>query len=262
MTHQLALDFFVSAKAKPAKLEIVKHAPVVRDRRRTFLVTPRTGREILIRRGSATKPGSEEPKYEIPEPTYQPCPVSEHPIETIRLVTRKAEELYGLTHDWASFRDGLNLIEATLSRFQPGGEERYMENVKRLGSKGATKASEIFAILLNHFTYQQQFGDVLGPVYQNLASMGARSILGQYFTPWSVAVAMAQMTLIDLEKREAEEKRPITVCDPCCGSGVMLLAAKAVIASRRGREALKEFAFYGQDIDPICVAMCRIQMRL
>jgi hypothetical protein len=53
---------------------------------------------------------------------------------------------------------------------------------------------------------------------------------------------------------------PITVCDSCCGSGVMLIAA----ASQFPRWALDWglVRFYGQDIDQKCVKMAKINCML
>lgn len=53
---------------------------------------------------------------------------------------------------------------------------------------------------------------------------------------------------------------PLTVCDPCCGSGVMLLAA----ASECPRWALDWglVRFYGMDIDQTCVSMARVNCML
>lgn len=51
---------------------------------------------------------------------------------------------------------------------------------------------------------------------------------------------------------------PITVCDPCCGSGVMLLATSLqypVFANRLGL-----VQYYGQDIDQICINMAHLNM--
>jgi hypothetical protein len=58
----------------------------------------------------------------------------------------------------------------------------------------------------------------------------------------------------------AAEVDPITVCDPCCGSGVMLLAA----ASQIPRWALDWglVQFYGADIDWTCVMMAQINCML
>ena len=53
---------------------------------------------------------------------------------------------------------------------------------------------------------------------------------------------------------------PFTICDPACGSGIMLLAAARSIP--RGLIDLGMIQFYGIDIDPICVEMARLNMRL
>ncbi len=256
---QLAFDFCF------AKNE-VERAPLperTRKHPRVSLVRPRNGREVLVGRAGRNRKGKQEGAKIVPfaKPADRPGPLSEYPADIVKLMTRKAEELYEVTHSWTCFPDAVALMEATLARFNPGGEERYLEIAKRLGTKGATKAAEMFAILLGHFSYEGEFGDVLGPVYQNLASMGAKSIMGQFFTPWPVAVMMAGMTMGDLKDHETR-KKPITISDPACGSGVMLLAAKAVVAAERGRQALRDYAFYGQDIDRVCVNMCRVQMKL
>lgn len=53
---------------------------------------------------------------------------------------------------------------------------------------------------------------------------------------------------------------PIRICDPCVGSGVMLLAAAKSIP--RYAIDLGLVQFYGVDISPLCVEMCRLNMRL
>jgi hypothetical protein len=57
-----------------------------------------------------------------------------------------------------------------------------------------------------------------------------------------------------------DKAEPFTVADICCGSGVMLLAA----AKQFPRWAIDSglVQFYGVDIDPLCVEMCRLNMRL
>lgn len=54
--------------------------------------------------------------------------------------------------------------------------------------------------------------------------------------------------------------KPVTVCDPCVGSGVMLLAASACFP--RWMIELGLVQFYGQDIDAGCVKMCQINVML
>jgi len=54
--------------------------------------------------------------------------------------------------------------------------------------------------------------------------------------------------------------QPISICDPCCGSGVMFLAAASAIPEWITSLGLVQF--FGCDIDQGCVLMARIQCRL
>jgi hypothetical protein len=54
--------------------------------------------------------------------------------------------------------------------------------------------------------------------------------------------------------------QPVTVQEPCVGSGVMLLALASVVPQWANRYGLIQY--YGQDIDETCVRMANIQMML
>ena len=140
--------------------------------------------------------------------------------------------------------------------------------------------------------------DILGDVYMQLNASSNHS--GQYFTPWSVARMMAAMQTEGIDAacraRIAEaidagpwgvmglangesitqagkedimlialadayaHLRPITVCDPACGSGVTLLAFAA--ACPRWALDYNVVRFFGQDVDRTCVKMARANMML
>lgn len=84
--------------------------------------------------------------------------------------------------------------------------------------------------------------DPLGEYYEALASSYKKSALGQFFTPIHLVNLMTGLVLPDEDDREK-----VTISDPCCGSGRMLLSA---YCHREG----KIFAV-AQDIDPICAKM-------
>jgi type I restriction-modification system DNA methylase subunit len=104
--------------------------------------------------------------------------------------------------------------------------------------------------------------DVLGQVYMTFAYPNPGS--GQFFTPWDVARMMAEMNaadaVVEIRRRvdSGQPFEPVSILDPCCGSGTMLLA----FASCVPRELLQYVSFFGQDIDMTCVRMARINCRL
>lgn len=69
---------------------------------------------------------------------------------------------------------------------------------------------------------------------------------GFYPTPHQVVECMVQMSMHDAGQ-EGKESRTITISDPCVGSGRMLLHSSNY-----------SMCLSGQDIDPLAVAMCKI----
>lgn len=177
------------------------------------------------------------------------------PPETIKEIVKDYERLYSLTHNWHIFETTLEIFLALLNNYK--GDQDYLKAIKGLNREALDIIGRVFARLLGHFSFDQKFYDILGSVYTEIAQRGAKKWLAQHFTPWHIARLMVMTTLEFKEK-----KNIITVCDPCCGSGIMLLATKSIIAEAQGRKALRKYRFYGQDIDPICVEMCKIQMLL
>jgi N-6 DNA Methylase len=88
--------------------------------------------------------------------------------------------------------------------------------------------------------------DYLG---QHVATSKARgwNPTGFYPTPHPVVELMVRMAMHDTRTGEGSDPRTMSVADPCMGSGRMLLHASNLSLS-----------LHGQDIDPLAVAMCKI----
>lgn len=145
-----------------------------------------------------------------------------------------------------------------------------------------------------------EYWDVIGDVYMQWGI--PNKFTGQFFTPYHIAEAMADITMgqvipdLHARIREAINKDvyaqaavlaglafrqpqeiadwfltrvlpaaaphvdPITVHDPACGSGVMLLAAAAQVP--RWALDYNLVRFYGMDIDLTCVRMAQVNCML
>jgi type I restriction-modification system DNA methylase subunit len=105
----------------------------------------------------------------------------------------------------------------------------------------------------------EDFQDILGPAYEALGHKNR--YMGQYFTPWPLAKMMAQMLVSETDWTDTGRytaQRPCTVLEPCVGAGVMLLAMADSIPINALLEG--RVAFYGMDLDPLCVKMARLNL--
>lgn len=102
----------------------------------------------------------------------------------------------------------------------------------------------------------EPFEDILGPVYMELASHGAKKHLAQYFTPWGLAQMMARINIGPLP----DGCDLIRTVDPACGSGAMLLAFANTALKDWKADGLRRLSMTGVDLDPYCARMCAVQL--
>lgn len=115
---------------------------------------------------------------------------------------------------------------------------------------------ELAGLYAGEVINNEPFYDVLGNTYMELVSVWGQKALGQYFTPWPVALMMAQMNY----QEYVTGKKSISVCDPACGSGVMLLSFAHYILKEKGKDALARYSFTGIDLDRFCARIFPCQM--
>ena len=102
--------------------------------------------------------------------------------------------------------------------------------------------------------------DFLGKIYMNLNLENKWH--GQFFTPWHVAELMAKMLMGDDLKEKIASQDYISVNDPCCGAGCMLMAFAKVCKEDLDINYQQSVLFVAQDIDSVVAKMCYIQISL
>ena len=135
-------------------------------------------------------------------------------------------------------------------------EQQYLETVKRYNKEQAEQFSKLLALLVSALS--ENFQDFLGKVYMQLNLGNAR--VGQFFTPYHISQMMAEITFID-GKENIENKEIITLSEPCCGSGGMVIVYA---------ETMKKYDINFQeklfveaiDIDEMCFQMAYLQLSL
>ena len=176
-------------------------------------------------------------------------------IEVFRNLTQR----YGRFQVWSDFvvMTACAISNAFDMRFTPQREEVYKECASRYGANEIEQIAEMFSMTimaLDNNPEQDFLGDIFGSL--NLHNEWH----GQFFTPYHIGSMMARMQLPDKPEDLSSEK-PITISDPCCGAGCLLIAC-ANEAKRVGINYQEKMVFYAQDIDRIAALMCYIQLSL
>lgn len=180
------------------------------------------------------------------------------------LLKKKIETLNPSLRTWEIWEAVISAIACTFANvLEPDKdkrvkrEEEFNRAVQKVGSKEAI--SEVLALLID-VVEEYPCEDVLGELYMKL-KLG-NHWTGQHFTPQNIAELMAEITTDKDEiNKQIEQERSVAVSDPCCGSGVMLLA-QAKKLREMGINYQSQVFYVGQDIDRVVAQMCFIQLTL
>lgn len=144
-------------------------------------------------------------------------------------------------------------------------EERYLQIIRRYQKSEqeliATAFSKIFALLSSVVYDDGRFGDYLGELFMRNNQGNGKA--GQFFTPFNVSKLCAKMILTEQSVRPLiQQDKIITLNDPCCGSGGMILASMDILQNDYGVNYARNCFIDCGDIDIRCVHMAYLQLSL
>ncbi|MEM4056762.1 MAG: class I SAM-dependent DNA methyltransferase [Thermoplasmatales archaeon] len=118
--------------------------------------------------------------------------------------------------------------------------------------------TEILRQLMEVFSERKLYHvspDVLGDAYEWILSYFApqKAKEGEVYTPREVINLLVE--LID-----PAVDGGIEIYDPACGSGGMLISAYNHIKKKFGEESVKKVFLYGQEVNPLTAALCKMNM--
>lgn len=144
-------------------------------------------------------------------------------------------------------------------------EERYLQIIRQYRKDEqnliATVFSKIFALLSSVVYDDGRFGDYLGELF--MRNNQGNDKAGQFFTPFHVSKLCSKMILTEQSVRPLiEQDKIITLNDPCCGSGGMILASMDILQNDYGVNYARNCFIDCGDIDIRCVHMTYLQLSL
>lgn len=132
---------------------------------------------------------------------------------------------------------------------------RIKELDRMIQSSGVTeeKFEQMFDTLVDALEVNMD-QDLLGRICERLSMTSFSS--GQFLTPYPVSKFMAEINFSEYHTKNDVQ----SIADPCCGTGVMLIATANVI--REKGLPLRNYMMYAQDIDRTMALSCYVQLAL
>lgn len=143
--------------------------------------------------------------------------------------------------------------------FKERREKQFSSTFEKYDEKDKENLASLLSITIRAIN-ENPAQDFLGEIY--CSSHFSQRHLGQVFTPYHIADAMAKMTCSSKEDVEQaiKEKGYISISDPSCGAGCMLIAAANSLTDMG--IAPEKIFMVGQDIDIESVLMTYIQLTI
>lgn len=140
-------------------------------------------------------------------------------------------------------------------------EKQYLNIAGKYTKEEINIFPQMLAYLIKAFSAfdsENRVKDVLGWLFEKLELHN--KCRGQFFTPEHICEFMSKI-IFDKGDKTIEERGFITVNEPCCGSGRMVLSFADVMRDK-GYSHQKNLFVVAQDIDFNCVCMTYIQLAL
>lgn len=182
-------------------------------------------------------------------PTYQ---------ENFKSFLDKFDGLGRHKHRYEVFSDFVTVSAIALYNVLHKDEEKEKEYLRVINSYSKDDIDTICKLLgIVVMMLDDSPRDVLGELFMALELGNKQN--GQFFTPPDVADLMAN--LIHGEELNTIEKPFVTISDPACGAGCMVLAFTKLLISKGHNPSKKMWALC-VDIDRTVALMCFIQLSL
>lgn len=159
---------------------------------------------------------------------------------------------------WQDFIEmaGLSLANAFPGPYREQREKTYLARAEKYKAAERDVIAQMLAEVVMAFEDDPD-QDFLGELFMVLEL--SNEWKGQFFTPYNVCRAMAKLSFTEILQSEVEKRGWVSVNDPACGAGALLIAA-ANEAQRLGINYQTDMLFVAQDIDYLAGLMCYIQM--
>lgn len=187
-------------------------------------------------------------------------PSNQHRKNIIKLMRENAHrhQLYDV------FRDFVEMAALAISNSadllnREAREERYLAIAKRYNAEEMARFPQMLGELTMGLEVEPC--DMLGQVFHELEMSSAER--GQFFTPYHLCEAIARLAITDDEAlQEAINRRGfITVSEPACGAGAMVIALSQALRER-GHNYQQCLHVTAIDVDSRAVHMAYLQFSL
>lgn len=180
-----------------------------------------------------------------------------------RTVIKLMDSLQGRYSRWEIWQDFIIMSAISIANVLGGPyrdqrEKLYLDRARKYQKPELEVFVQIFAEVFDEMERDPD-QDVLGELFMMLGL--GNKWKGQFFTPYTVSRAMASMNIGTDIKQRIEEKGWISVGDPACGAGALLIAY-ANECRKQNINYQTSVLFVAQDIDFLAGCMCYLQLSI
>lgn len=135
-------------------------------------------------------------------------------------------------------------------------EQRYLNIINRYSKTEAERFPHVLALIVDQM--DRAPGDVLGHLYMEM-ELG-KDGLGQFFTPFDLALLIAATTVDDLSD-QIRDHGFARLYEPACGAGSLIIAASQQLR-QRGLNPQTQLHVTAADLSSVAVHMSYIHLSL